>query len=80
MLGGCATRNVEQLSPKLSVGLPNDCELLAIEVPVPGVLDKNGKPLKQRTVLHRTQAALLLANDTLAQVKECVAGQRLDYQ
>jgi hypothetical protein len=53
---------------------------LAVEVPVPGVFDAKGKPLTQRLVLRRTQAALLLANDKLAQVRECVAGQRLDYQ
>jgi hypothetical protein len=53
---------------------------LAVEVPVPGVFDKNGKPVSQRLVLHRTQAALLLANDTLAQVRECVVGERLDYK
>jgi hypothetical protein len=67
------------LSPKLTVGLPSDCERLAVEVPVPGVFDAKGKPLTQRLVLRRTQAALLLANDTLVQVRECVAVQRNDY-
>jgi hypothetical protein len=47
---------------------------------VPGVFDAKGHALTQRLVLRRTQAALLLANDTLVQVRECVADQRSDYQ
>jgi hypothetical protein len=53
---------------------------LAVEVPVPGVVDAKGRPLMRRVVLRRTQAALLLANDTLAQVRECMADQRSAYQ
>jgi len=79
-LGGCVTHSEGQLSPKLSVGLPSDCERLAVEVPVPGVFDAKGKPVSKTLVLRRTQAALLLANDTLVQVRECVSDQRSDYQ
>ena len=60
--------------------LPSDCERLAIEVPVPGTTDAKGRPLTQRLVLRRTQAALLLANDKLAQVRECVVDERKAYQ
>lgn len=47
---------------------------------MPGVFDAKGKPLSQRLVLHRTQAALLLQRDVTTQVRECIADQRLDYQ
>lgn len=82
MLGGCQTlsSSAPTLSPKLAVDLPNDCESLAVEVPVPGVTDAKGRPMMRRVVLRRTQAALLLANDTLAQVRECLADQRSAYQ
>lgn len=62
------------------MALPNDCERLAVEVPIPGTKDAKGRPLTQRLVLRRTQVALLLANDKLAQVRECVADQREAYQ
>lgn len=62
------------------MALPSDCELLAVEVPVPGTRDAKGRPLTQRLVMRRTQAALLLANDTIVQVRECVADQRNAYQ
>lgn len=80
MSGGCATRSAGDLSPRSAVSLPNDCERIAVEVPVPGVKDAKGRPLTQRLVMRRTQAALLLANDRLVQVRECVAGQREGYQ
>jgi hypothetical protein len=73
-------RNRAELSPKLAVGLPNDCERIAVEVPVPGLKDSTGKRLTQRMVLRRTQAALLLANDRLVEVKGCVAEMRAAYQ
>ena len=79
-LGGCVTHSEGTLSTRLTVTLPSDCERLAVEVPVPGVTDRSGRPLTQRLVLRRTQAALLLANDALVQVRECIVDQRSDYQ
>lgn len=47
---------------------------------MPGLKDSTGKRLTQRMVLRRTQAALLLANDRLVEVKGCVAEMRAAYQ
>lgn len=60
--------------------LPNDCERLVVDVPVPGLKDAKGKPLTQRLVLRRTQAALLLQHDYNAQARECLRDQREGYQ
>lgn len=81
MSGGCGTLNARAptLSPKLAVDLPTSCERLAVEVPVPGLRDAKGRPLTQRLVLHRTQAALLLANGTIAETRECMVVQRNAY-
>jgi hypothetical protein len=80
MISGCANFSAEQtVSPRLAVDLPNDCERLAAEVPLPGNLDANGKRRTVRVVLRHTQAALVKANDELVQVRECVSDQRQTY-
>ena len=59
--------------------LPNDCERLAVDVPIPGNLDSNGNRRSLRVVLRRTQAALAKAKDELVEVRGCIADQRETY-
>lgn len=77
---GCAASNTEKLSPRLAVDLPNDCERVLEEVPLPGNLDANGKRRTRRVVLRHTQAALVKANDEIDQARGCIADQREAYK
>lgn len=47
---------------------------------MPSTKDANGKPISQRLALRKTQAALIEADDTIGQTRDCIAGQREAYQ
>lgn len=74
VLSGCASFRTEA-PPSARVDQPADCERVLREVDKPAIKDNDAYD----PVLAEHRAALSIANATIKEGRECIAGQREAY-
>jgi hypothetical protein len=75
MLCSCVGRE-DKLAPELQVSLPETCERILQEVPLPDIAATDDA----RTAFIKDDAALITANGTIVAGRTCIADVRKAYR